>query len=113
MEQKALESENKRNRDENGQYLPEHSLAGPGRPPETEEKKLVRKAVKELVKEYQESLADALPQISPILIAKAIAGDVSAIKELHDRVMGKPPQKTDVSLTIPKPIDDVFKNESL
>ena len=88
-------------------------IPGPGRPPETEEKKLVKKAVKELVKEYQESLADALPQISPILIAKAIAGDVSAIKELHDRVMGKPPQKTDVSLTIPKPIDDVFKNESL
>ena len=70
---------------------------GPGRPPDTEEKKLVKKAVRELVKEYEESLADALPQISPILIAKAIQGDVSAIKELHDRVMGKPPQRTDIT----------------
>jgi len=99
-------------RDEKGLFLI-GTAPGPGSPIETEEKKLVRKAIKELVKEYQESLADALPRISPILIAKAIAGDVSAIKELHDRMMGKPPQKTDVSLTIPKPIDDVFKNESL
>lgn len=60
-----------------------------GRPKETEETKLVRKAQKDLIKEYREKLTEALPLISPVLIAKALEGDLPAIKELNDRVMGK------------------------
>lgn len=70
---------------------------GPGRPPETEEQKIVKKAQKELITEYKEKLAEALPLISPILIAKAMEGDMSAIKEVNDRVMGKAEAKTDIT----------------
>lgn len=70
---------------------------GPGRPPETEERKLVKKAQKELIAEYKEKLAEALPLISPVLIAKAMEGDMQAIKELNDRVMGKAEAKTDIT----------------
>lgn len=62
---------------------------GPGRKPETEETKIIKKAQKELIAEYKEKLAEALPLISPVLIAKAMEGDMPAIKELNDRVMGK------------------------
>lgn len=65
---------------------------GGGRPPETEEVKLIKKARRELIEEYKDALAEALPFLSPILVAKAMEGDVSAIRELHDRVMNKPPQ---------------------
>lgn len=60
-----------------------------GRPPETEETKIVRKATKDLIKEYKEKLAEALPLINPVLIAKALDGDLGSIKEINDRVMGK------------------------
>ena len=70
---------------------------GPGRKPETEEQKLVKKAQKELIAEYKEKLAEALPLISPVLIAKAMEGDMSAIKEVNDRVMGKAEAKTDIT----------------
>jgi hypothetical protein len=62
---------------------------GPGRPPDTEQDKIVKKATKELIKEYKESLGESLPLIKPILIAKALEGDMTAIKEIHDRVMDK------------------------
>ena len=67
-----------------------------GRPKESEETKAKKKALKQLVKEYIDKLADALPEISPALIEKAKTGDVSAIRELHDRVMGKPKQSIEV-----------------
>lgn len=70
-------------------------IPGPGRPKDTEIKKLEKKVIKELVKEYKESLADALPQLSPVLISKALSGDIPAIKELHDRVMDRPKQSVD------------------
>lgn len=70
---------------------------GPGRPVETEEKKLIKRAVKELVAEYQENLAQFLPDVAPSLIKKAIEGDVPAIKEFHDRIMGKAEQKSDIT----------------
>lgn len=64
-----------------------------GRPPETEEQKLAnsikKKATKELIREYKEALGESLPLIQPILIAKAMEGDMTAIKEIHDRVMDK------------------------
>jgi len=68
-----------------------------GRPPDTQEKKIIKKAIKELIQEYREGLADALPSISPILIAKALDGDLGSIKEINDRVLGKPDQKSDIT----------------
>lgn len=68
-----------------------------GRPPETEQDKIIKKATKELIKEYKESLGEALPLIKPIIIAKALEGDMSAIKEIHDRVMDKAKQPTDIT----------------
>jgi len=70
---------------------------GPGRPKDTEEDKIVKKATKELIAEYKEALGEALPLIKPILIAKALEGDMTAIKEIHDRVMDKAKQPTDLT----------------
>lgn len=66
-----------------------------GSKPMPEEMKIARKAAKEIIAEYKEKLAAALPEIEPVLVAKAIAGDISFIKELHDRAMGKADQKID------------------
>ena len=60
-----------------------------GRPPMTEEEKIEAKAKRDFIKEYKESLKNALPLLSPVLIAKAMEGDMTAIKEVNDRVMGK------------------------
>lgn len=68
-----------------------------GRPKETEEQKLIKKSRKQLIEEYKDALAEALPFISPVLVAKAMEGDVPAIKELHDRTMDKAKQATDVT----------------
>ena len=76
---------------------------GGGRPPDTLEKKIEKKAVKQLVDEYKESLSDVLPMLSPVLKAMALAGEIQAIKEVHDRIMGKPEQKNDIT-TDGKPI---------
>ena len=70
---------------------------GGGRPPETEEKKLLKKATKQIIAEYKEALAEALPFIEPVLVKKAIEGDMVAIKEVHDRVMDKSKQPTDIT----------------
>ena len=67
-----------------------------GRPVDTPEKKIERKAIKQIVSEYKEKLADSLSLIEPVLVAKALDSDVSAIKEIHDRVMGKAQQNLDV-----------------
>lgn len=71
-----------------------------GRPPMTEEEKLLKKANQQFIDEYLEKLANALPLISPILIAKAMEGDMTAIKEVNDRVIGKPKQNTELSGSI-------------
>lgn len=68
-----------------------------GRPPMTEEEKIIKKAQRDFIKEYKESLKEALPRISPVLIAKAIDGDIQAIKEVNDRAMGKANQNLDVT----------------
>ena len=70
---------------------------GGGRTPETEEQKIIKKATKEIITEYKEALGEALPKIKPILIAKALEGDMTAIKEIHDRVMDKSKQPTDIT----------------
>lgn len=74
-----------------GRYI-EGKPGGPGRPPDTLEKKIEKKAVKQLVEEYRQTLAEALPQITPVLIRQAVKGEIQAIKEVNDRVMGKAPQ---------------------
>ena len=68
-----------------------------GRPKETEETKIIRKARKQLIEEYKDALAEALPVINPVLIKKALTGNVPAIKEIHDRVMDKAKQPTEIS----------------
>lgn len=82
-----------------------------GRPKDTP----LKKAAKQLIAEYKEALAEALPMLSPVLIKQAMRGDVPAIKELHDRAMGRPPQHTtfDGEIRLPKPIDDVRQNAGL
>ena len=71
-----------------------------GRPIESTEKKLIRKANKQFIAEYLESLTQALVDISPVLIAKAIDGDMMAIKEVNDRAIGKALQKSEVKQEI-------------
>lgn len=68
-----------------------------GRPPMTPEQKALRKASREIIEEYKQSLIDALPMISPVLVAKALQGDIPAIKELHDRTMDKAKQSTEIT----------------
>lgn len=97
MEEQVDTSENKPKRDEHGRLLPGNTANPNGRPPDTEQDKIVKKATKELIKEYKESLGEALPLIKPIIIAKALEGDMTAIKEIHDRVMDKAKQPTDIT----------------
>lgn len=93
----VLTSDNKPERNEKGQLLPGNTANPEGRPQTTEEEKIVKKATEQLVKEYKESLAQALPTISPVLIKKAEEGDLGSIKEINDRVIGKADQKVDIT----------------
>ena len=94
----------KRNQD--GTFAKGH-IGGPGRTPDTLADKIIKKATKELIAEYKESLGEALPLIRPIIIAKALEGDMTAIKEIHDRVMDKAKQSNDITTNgkdLPTPI---------
>lgn len=82
-----------------------------GRPPMTEEEKLFKKAQRDLIKEYKESLRDALPLISPVLIAKALEGDMPAIKEVNDRVMGKSKETVEHQGNLSIQFADIFKKD--
>lgn len=84
----------KRNPD--GTFAEGH-IGGPGRPIDTPEMKIIKRATKELIAEYKEGLGESLPLIKPIIIAKALEGDMTAIKEIHDRVMDKSKQPTDIT----------------
>lgn len=86
-------------RDKQGKFVEGVSgnPAGGGRPKETPEQKAKKKAMKEMIKDYKEKLAEALESISPVLIAEALKGNIQAIKEVNDRVMGKAEQKADIT----------------
>lgn len=100
-------------RDEQGRFIPGVSGNPEGRPPETIEQKIIKKAVKELIADYKEGLTDALESIKPVLIAEALKGNMQAIKEINDRTMGKPEQVTDItSGGKPIPILNVLSNHS-
>lgn len=81
--------------DENNRF--KEGNPGGGRPKDTPEQKLVKKAAKQIIEEYKQALSEALPFIQPVLIAKAIEGDIQAIKEVHDRTMDKAKQATDIT----------------
>lgn len=65
---------------------------GGGREKEDDEEKearRIRKEVNEKIKEeYKNGIIQQLPKISPALMAKAEAGDVQAIKEIHSLIFG-------------------------
>ena len=90
-------------RDEKGRFVEGEYEGGPGRPELTEQDRVIKRAQKEFAEEYKQTLAEALPRISPILVAKALKGDIWAIKEINDLVVGKAPTKTDIT-TAGKPI---------
>ena len=85
---KVKPSESEIKRGERGLFL-KGTAPGPGRPELTEEQKLMQKTVKQYIKEHIEGLAQALPEVLPVHIEKAKKGDMLAIKEIYDRVMGK------------------------
>lgn len=89
--------EEETNKNDNKPWLfKEGNEGGPGRTPDTPEQKLEKKALKVIIKEYKEALADMLPEIQPILRKKALEGDMTAIKEVHDRVMDKSRQNVGI-----------------
>ena len=89
--QEVEQQENNKKQRVIGKPFPKGVSGNPnGRPIETPEQKLVKKAAQEFIEEHKEQLAASLPQISPVLIAKALGGDILAIKDIEDRVMGKP-----------------------
>ena len=84
-------------RDEKGRFIAGKYEGGPGRPKDTESSKIKKKAIKQLVAEYKEGLANALSEISPILLGKAKAGDIQAIKEIHEIIVEKAVRKQDLT----------------
>lgn len=76
----------------------------------TAKEKLVKKAQKQFIKEYVEELAQALPELSPVLLRKAKQGDLPAIKEVNDRVMGKAKQVQEHIGDEDKPLTIKFVN---
>jgi len=100
--QQETTSVNKPKRNKKGQLLPGNTANKSGAPILTPEQKLDKKAEKialeQRITEYKESLGDALPLISPVLIKKAIEGDIQAIKEINAVVVEKSSTKIEVNV---------------
>lgn len=109
MEETEKKPEQNQYLDENGYFKPGNP--GGGRPKDTPEQKIIKKAQREIIEEYKQALCEALPMIRPALVAKAMEGDVPAIREIHDRTMDKAKQVNDLNvngeLTIT--FDETFK----
>ena len=106
MEEKAKEKLKLSNGQTAEELTARLPIPGPGRPKETEAHKKEKKARRELIEEYKDALAEALPLVSPALIGKAITGDVAAIRELNDVIVEKAAKKTELSgeLRLPQPL---------
>lgn len=94
MTQELETSQDKETKENNNKLFVKGGAGGPGRPKLTEEEKLMKREVKAYIKEHLEGLAESLPEIRPTLIQQAVQGNINAIKEIHDRVLGKPVQPT-------------------
>lgn len=75
-------------------------IPGPGRKPQTEQERVAKKAMKVLIEEYREKLSEALPEITPVLLGKAIKGDMAAIRELHEVIGSHAPKKSEVKADV-------------
>ena len=82
-------------RDEKGRLLKGYTANVRLRTTVSPEKLIIKRAVKELIKDYKETLAESLPKISKVLTKLAIRGDIQAIREVNDRVIGRPDQKSE------------------
>src|SRR3989344_512146 len=71
-------------RDNRGRLLPGARNNPTGRPPDTTEQKFIKKALKRWLKEYEQELAQSLPEIGPVLVKQAKRGDIRAIAEIHN-----------------------------
>jgi len=100
-------------RDKQGRFLPGVSGNPEGGNSLTPEQKLQSKAVKEYIQEHKDRLAKTLPLVDLAVIEKAIGGDVPAIKEVYDRVMGKPLQPIAVKEQIELTFTQRIKEEKL
>jgi len=83
-------------------------IPGPGRPKLRKEQKLINKAVKDWLKDYEQGLLEKLPEISDALITQAKKGNIPAIAEIH-KVIGAY-KRGEVPLTA---IQINFKDEDL
>lgn len=93
-------------RDEKGLFQ-KGTAPGPGREKETEDEIFKKRALKKIIKDYEEKLTEILPEIPGVLRTEAKKGNMIAIKEINDRVLGKSLQRmanADGSNLIPDPL---------
>ena len=94
-------SKSKPKRDKKGRLLPGNTANPKGlaviTKKERDKRKTIKKATEQFIKEYKEGLAKVLPKLEPVLVKKALSGDMIAIKEIHSRVMGNPLTPIDVT----------------
>ena len=84
------------NRNKQGKFLKGTTGNPSGRPRLTQEQKIFNKATKEIVEEYRYKLEETLLKIAPVLIKMALSGDIRAIKDIEDRVLGKPKENLEL-----------------
>lgn len=80
-------------RDELGRLQAGHHL---GRKKLTDEQRVMNKLRQKAIEEYKEKLTEALPDLAESLLLVAKTGEVSAHKEINDRLMGKAQQNIEV-----------------
>lgn len=61
------------------------------------EKAARKRAFDLLFQEHKERLLEALDKVDPVLVKKAVEGNVPAISEFYDRAVGKPVQRHDLT----------------
>ena len=88
------------NRTKQGKFIKGTTGNPGGRPKLTQEQKIFNKATKEIVEEYRYKLEETLLKIAPVLIKMALSGDIRAIKDIEDRVLGKPKEQPEIKESI-------------